>query len=67
MIVERYKYNTSYTTCCDSCDKRKEEIFVVEAMGRNLYLCPSCLQELRSKIDALSILVQTGIDTKETP
>lgn len=30
----------------------------------NLSLCGKCLEKLRSEIDALTILVKTGIDTK---
>jgi hypothetical protein len=30
----------------------------------NLYLCKECLEKLRCEIDALTILVKSGIDTK---
>lgn len=32
--------------------------------GAHMWVCIGCLKELRMKIDALNILVRTGIDTK---
>lgn len=32
--------------------------------GTYNYICIDCLKELRSRIEALSVLVQTGIDTQ---
>jgi hypothetical protein len=59
------KYTTLTITCaeCGRNNKGRSYIGIECTYSFCLYLCPSCLATLRSKIDALSILVQTGIDT----
>jgi len=52
---------------CDWCEERTYPLFHIPGyigIAAGLELCIGCLQTLRTKIDALSILVQTGIDTK---
>jgi hypothetical protein len=64
-MVEKYKYNKSLSVCCDGCDNTGREVILLDLLHKEVFLCSSCLTTLRSKIDALSILVQTGMDTKE--
>jgi len=51
---------------CSWCNERpKGPCVKIHEWACCVYLCVSCLQTFRRDIDALSILVQTGIDTKE--
>lgn len=65
--VEWYlkKRNTCYLCC--GCGERVIETFKIESRKFHLgYFCPSCMESLQAVVSPLSILVQTGKDTKET-
>ena len=65
-FISSSPYHCPCSTRCDECFKNGT-LTHLGSEWMNMTLCPSCLATLRTKIDALSILVQTGIDTKETP
>ncbi len=54
---------------CNECHRCGPKMIAIATDGihidSGLTLCPTCLQSLRSKIEVLSILVSTGINTKE--
>lgn len=49
---------------CGECKTLIGDGFRIQDCGGCIILCSACLATLRSKIDALTILVQTGADTK---
>ena len=55
----------SIQDCTEQSECSVEIRFTMRVGEGYISLCRSHLQALRSKIDALSVLVQTGIDTKE--
>ena len=52
---------------CDGCGKHSDPLWMIVLMfddtDTSKFLCTDCLQELRSKIGALSLLVTTGTNT----
>lgn len=50
---------------CDGCSGLSKDAFVIEKEMRGDWIvCPKCMESLQAAVSPLSILVQTGKDTK---